>query len=161
MISGSLKGCTKAAPVLLQISTAFASLSEWYFPNRTTSAPYSAIASAFSLTAVSGITTVDCFPSRRELYATARPWLPDDAATTFFEASWEILLYAPRILNTRIGWKHSSLRKTSRPRILDSDGDSTKGVSDATPSIRRAAVLISSMVGSVVVSIIGTFTVAL
>src|SRR6266487_7150597 len=110
MIWGSLKGCTKAAPVLLQISTAFASLSEWYFPNLTTSAPYSAIASAFSLTAVSGITTVHSFPSKCELYDTARPWLPEDAATTFFEVSWEILLYAPRILKTRMGWKHSSFK---------------------------------------------------
>src|SRR6267143_4181680 len=147
IMSGSLKGWTSVAPVLLTISLAFASRSVVYFPYLIASAPYSMMVLTFSCTAVSGNITVHFFPRSRELYATAIPWFPDETATIFLDENWEILWYAPRILKTGMGWKHSSFKYTLRPNLFERDGDSTTGVLVATPSIRLLAATTSASVG--------------
>ena len=100
---------------------------------------------------LSGTQTTALTPRSLLTYAIANPWLPDEAVMTPLLRSWSLressLFSAPRILKTLIGWKHSSLRKTSLPRLSEILGENSRGVGGMYFLIRPSAASMSLMVG--------------
>ena len=87
-------------------------------------------------------------PSRAAAWASARPWLPVEAATTPCRRSSAdssaTALVAPRSLKLPVCWRVSSLRWTGTPARAPSEGDATVGVAATRPPMRAAAASMSA-----------------
>src|ERR1051326_3296110 len=81
-------------------------------------------------------------PRRAAAYATPCAWFPADAAITpaarSASLSIAILLYAPRILNEKIGVRSSRFRKTETRRRAERFGAGSSAVGDGSTSDTRA-----------------------
>src|SRR3954451_8041614 len=102
------------------------------------------MASTCSAGAVSGTKMRVGMPSRWPTWATARPWLPPDAATSAVGGSGaeSTLVKAPRALNEPECWKSSSFNVTGRPAT----STSRIGVRRIHGAIRATAAGMSSYI---------------
>src|SRR5215218_4617189 len=95
-------------------------------------------------------------PTSRAAHATAWPWFPALAATTFCRSSGKsvaILFTAPRILKEPVRWRFSALSHTERPTRRPIASEELTGVTRAIPSIRARAASMSARVGAIFVGI--------